>query len=680
MESARPSYQLLGVSEIRRAYNWPLHAAVSIGTLTKDHIAFLLAFGLSIDEKDRDGKTPLHVAVSLCPPRFEFVKELLDFGAYVKARDHDGNTPIHSAIMAPSQTQSIQLDIVKELLARGADVNAVNCQRFTPLTIAIRQDSVNLDLVELLLKRGANPNQPITLAPLFVAFHTKMINQYLIKILVDFGANVQAEFESRRLSVLHYAAQHPQCEPKIITELLSLDVDVNVRDLFYDTPLHYAVQFQCNISIIEALLQAGADVNAETRYELTPLHKAAMNQNCSDDVIRLLVSYGANINAQCAQGQTPLLYAVKATWNAERIIAELLKNGANPNITDFQQHSALHYAVKNITCNAKVIRALLQNGADVNYGESSANGTPLDRALRSNPCNVNVVMELLKNGGRFSPEFSQESPLRQLLKSQDINAYVVRAILKDQNSQYLRDHGDLVCAAVLNHFCSFEVLNDLFKYGVNVRIKNSQGKSALEIALEEPVPKMNIIKLFLKHRAFAVKDTLPWDKTVQTIWCHSKSEDTWPFLMLIIKYGVLQKFGYVKIPSCDSRSGINAKELSIYSEKCAIECEKMSTELLPCNISLRDLVMGDEQCDDKCQSEILNLLVRKHYPIYFDVILHQIKRSKLVEKVVNQKIYFRCSEPFPHDITLNAYCVRKVVDYCTKETLYNLLTVYYTEH
>ncbi|KAF8782462.1 putative ankyrin repeat protein-like protein [Argiope bruennichi] len=679
MENVRPSYQLRAGSELRRAYNWPLHKAVTNGTLHKDHIAFFLAFGISIDEKDQEGRTPLHLAVSLFPPRLEFVKELLDFGASIGAKDFEGNTPLHRAVMVPAQTQSIQLDIVKELLGRGADINAVNCHRFTPLTIAIRQDSVNLDLVELLLRKGANPNQPIDQAPLFIAFHTKNIDHYLIKLLMDSGANVQTKFESQRLSVLHYAAQHPKCEPKLINELLSRDVDVNVRDLFYNTPLHYAVKFHCNLSIIEALLKAGADASAETRFELTPLHKAVMNENCSESVIRLLVNYGANIDAQCGQGQTPLLYALKATWNSERIIAELLKNGANPNITDFHELSALHYAVENITCSAKIIRALLQNGADVNYGETSGNGTPLDWALRNNPCNVNVVKELLRNRARLSSHFSQESPLRSLLKSKDVNASVVHAILKHQNSQYLRNHGDLICVALQNHHCSYEVLEELFKYGADVRIKNSQGKSALEIALEESVPKMNIIKLFLNHRAFAVKDKLPWDKAVKTVWCHLKGEDTWPFLMLLIKYAVLQKFGYVKIPSCDSCSQIDVKKLIIYMEKCAVECEKMSTELLPCNISLHDLVMGDKECDDSCQSEILNLLVKKFYPIYFDVILHKIKRSKLVEKLLNQKIYFRCNKPFSHDIVLNADCVRKFEGYLPKETIYNILTVFYTE-
>ena len=74
------------------------------------------------------GDTPLHKAAK--DGDVSEVKELLAKGAEVNAKGKDGETPLHWAALLG------HLDVVKELLAKGAEVNAKNKYGYMPLDLA----------------------------------------------------------------------------------------------------------------------------------------------------------------------------------------------------------------------------------------------------------------------------------------------------------------------------------------------------------------------------------------------------------------------------------------------------------------------------------------------------------------------------------------------------------------
>lgn len=76
-------------------------------------------------------------------------------------------------------------------------------------------------------------------------------------------------------------------------------INVNVRDEYYNTPLH----LQSNNETIKALIEAGADVNAKNNMGNTPLYDQR-----NPDIIKTLIKYGAEINIQNQYGNTPLHY------------------------------------------------------------------------------------------------------------------------------------------------------------------------------------------------------------------------------------------------------------------------------------------------------------------------------------------------------------------------------------
>jgi ankyrin repeat protein len=96
-----------------------------------------------------DGWTPLHLAAFFGRP--EALEALLAHRADPRAlsSNGEGNTPLHSALAGRGDPR-----IVTQLLAAGADVNALAAGDYTPLHIAAFRDDVAT--LEMLLARGAN--------------------------------------------------------------------------------------------------------------------------------------------------------------------------------------------------------------------------------------------------------------------------------------------------------------------------------------------------------------------------------------------------------------------------------------------------------------------------------------------------------------------------------------------
>jgi len=137
-------------------------------------VKLLLEKGADIDKADEDGYTPLHKAAG--SDQMEMVEFLLEKGADPSKKDNEGNTPRqHAAIRGHSdivrvltkekKEQAIHsaalnddLEAMKLLLEKGADVNQVNEYGLTPLIFATAPD-VSEEMVKLLLEKGADPNK-----------------------------------------------------------------------------------------------------------------------------------------------------------------------------------------------------------------------------------------------------------------------------------------------------------------------------------------------------------------------------------------------------------------------------------------------------------------------------------------------------------------------------------------
>ena len=133
-------------------------------------------------DRGAGGATPLHRAA--IGSRFDVAKQLIERGADVNATIIDGSTPLHLA------TGKSALDVAKLLVDRGADVNATSNAGYTPLHCAVFQQS--LDVAKLLIDRGADVNATSNAGytPLYSVIYRDDLD--MAKLLIDRGADANA--------------------------------------------------------------------------------------------------------------------------------------------------------------------------------------------------------------------------------------------------------------------------------------------------------------------------------------------------------------------------------------------------------------------------------------------------------------------------------------------------------
>ncbi|KAI5886746.1 ankyrin, partial [Schizophyllum commune H4-8] len=109
----------------------------------------LLDGGAHVNACSDSGVTPLHMTMRDMGSHLRLARVLLDAGANIDSRTNSGSTPLHYA------AQGRHLDVVRELINRGADVHARRIKDGSiPLHLAVAEPSV----VQLLLDAGSDPN------------------------------------------------------------------------------------------------------------------------------------------------------------------------------------------------------------------------------------------------------------------------------------------------------------------------------------------------------------------------------------------------------------------------------------------------------------------------------------------------------------------------------------------
>jgi ankyrin repeat protein len=124
----------------------PLSGAALRGDV--EAMRLLLAKGADVHAKNGAGATALMAAAT--NGSADAVRLLLERGADVNVRTKLGETALGNAAGAGVT------DTVKMLLDRGADVDSRNSRGYSPLMLAAGSDAMNADIVKLLLAKGAD--------------------------------------------------------------------------------------------------------------------------------------------------------------------------------------------------------------------------------------------------------------------------------------------------------------------------------------------------------------------------------------------------------------------------------------------------------------------------------------------------------------------------------------------
>jgi uncharacterized protein len=238
-------------------------------------------------------------------------RTLVDAGANLNLTDLDRTTALLFAII------NGHYDTAAMLTEKGADPNLADPAGMTALYAAVDMSTLGevyghpgrpstdkltaLDLMKVLLAHGANPNAVLK-TPTLQRAHTpgeptlnegstplmraaKNGDSATIRLLLDHGADPNIRAKNGTTALMFAAG-------------LGFGTGTFAND--YATPGEL-------LESVKVLVAAGAEVNAVSGAGETPLHYSAQ---ASDDIVKFLAEKGAKLDAKDKQGRTPVEMAL----------------------------------------------------------------------------------------------------------------------------------------------------------------------------------------------------------------------------------------------------------------------------------------------------------------------------------------------------------------------------------
>jgi len=407
----------------------------------------------------------------------KLVKELVSKGADVNAKDANGGSPLFYA------ARNKHLKVVKYLLSKGADANSKDKFGRTVFDELYYQ----FDVIEYLLPFIEKVDQKSLDRKLLNAVHFCRVS--LVKKLLSKGANANTHLEP--FSPLHHAVIS-SCSPsktiKIISLLLSKGADVNAKDIEKISVLHYATDK--GLEVVKYLVSKGANVNAKDVYGRTPLHFASdvYVKTSSLEVVKYLVSKGANVDVKSENGETPLSLAIHSKkW---QVVDYLLPFSKDKDLDILNEIDVFRAAEKGCL---NIVKLFVSKGTDINAKDSKFGATPLHWAAFGGQ--LQVVKYLLSHGANLNAKNNDgETPFEVALRANKLNIanyfLSLGKVEKDSLNRGLikaAEKGDL------------RFVKKLLLKGADVNAKDKFGWTPLHHAVEQL--HFQVVKYLVSHGA-----------------------------------------------------------------------------------------------------------------------------------------------------------------------------------
>ncbi|PSK36098.1 hypothetical protein B9Z65_5913 [Elsinoe australis] len=355
----------------------------------------LLGLGLDINATDRGGHTPAHVAIRF-GRNLETLKFLCNAGTNVSATDHGGRGLLHNAALYADVATA------EYLLEKELDVNMLDSESASPLSMAIDSRRSNPGLVTLLLARGADPNLQTKWEhrPLYLALRKEHVmiammllyagadvhladacgmstlehaaadgNLGLTQLLLNHGADINAAYSGGNtalLSAIEYGheeitsylldrgaansvvvhgqkAEHYACQygtPTILQRFLDRGAVTEPPDM-YELPLFYSAVRGERPEMVAFLLQRTTNTHPSIMCWMSPLRKAA--SIADGDSLRSMYS-------KCEQQDFKDRYGSTIThlliWCGDSESLDMISSDVDLKETDHLGSSSIHYAAR----------------------------------------------------------------------------------------------------------------------------------------------------------------------------------------------------------------------------------------------------------------------------------------------------------------------------------------------
>ena len=376
-------------------------------------VDMLLFAGADVNARGENGLTPLINATYYGETDVDAIimrilKEKPDVNAvhWWIGKARAGTTALTNIAMSNNANMTRKAEIVKTLLAQGADVNLYLGGNLMPLREAVQSKHLeSVEVVDLLLKAGADPYRPGSdrNTPLDLAkdkARRKLVEQALAagKEQRDKDLNlIKAVEKGKKEQVRQFLKEGANPNTYLSAHLVNMKDPLGSKS-FNTTPLMLARDTE----IAQILLSAGADVNAIDAHSYTALHWT-LNTPEGLERAKWLIKNGANINALNSSGRTPLLHSLRRQWWDKAQL--LLSAGANVTIRDTEGHSAVFYAAKYE--NEALVKELAKRGARLASQEKQElTDYFAEQTAKGNNSIGNILLKGLANAANDTANFA----------------------------------------------------------------------------------------------------------------------------------------------------------------------------------------------------------------------------------------------------------------------------------
>ncbi|GAC1694583.1 MAG: hypothetical protein NVS9B5_37490 [Terriglobales bacterium] len=272
---------------------------------------------------------------------------------------------------------------------------------------------------------------------------TLLQDQMLVESILAAGGDPNSGTDDG-MTPLIYASQWGNA--RVLNALLSAGADPNAKTSRRETALLFAAQ-RGDVGIASALIQANADVRITREDGLTILMAGASSGNA--DIVKLVLKTGGDAKRRGPEGWTPLMFV--AGRQAAEIAHLLIANGADVQTAGTDGTSALMIAATKRS--PSLIRLLLNYGAQADlqrFDGKTALHLASEDDEESSPGDLESVRLLLAAGA--NPNMTDNSGGTPLMNAA--------------------------------HYGNPTIVQALVLAGAKIDARNTEGKTAIEIAIE----------------------------------------------------------------------------------------------------------------------------------------------------------------------------------------------------
>jgi ankyrin repeat protein len=435
------------------------------------------------------------------------VKRLIDnLKVQLTARNSWGETALHLAARFDHP------EVVEELLAHNADVNAQDDDNWTPLYGAIEEGRDKV-IQSILDKAGSMVDFSLSDSSEQTPLYLACFNGYYCaaKMILDHGGISTIDIAEDTGSTPLQAASY-KGSTEVVQLLLQNKARMDLQNEKGWTALHQACYWNRH-DVVKQLLESDPAtvsrvIDIQDSDDATALHLASTEAESS--TVGLLLQKGARMDLRNSNGRTALHRS--CYWNRHDVVKQLLESDPATvsrviDIQDSDDATALHLASTEAESNT--VDLLLQKGARMDL-QNSSRCTALHLACAKGQ--YDVVNLLLKRDADINSEdprmidiqdSEKKTALHHAIDNDKIK--IVELLLEYKPEINLQNLDKQTALHVACYLSLYDVVELLLKYAASIDpkdwrmidIQDSEKKTALHIAVNNL--DSNIVELLLKY-------------------------------------------------------------------------------------------------------------------------------------------------------------------------------------